>query len=106
MATTRNLLALSFLSVISAVSTVNAQSLPAEGTLSVTFTATQTSPMKPFPIGDGKAYDVLNAAMTASNDTGNPVLNKMAGTVLSVELGKSPRIKWSSMAIAPMSITV
>ena len=50
MTTTRILLAL-FCFV--AVSTANAQSLPPEGPLSVTFTATQIPPAKPMPLGGG-----------------------------------------------------
>jgi hypothetical protein len=58
---------------------VQAQSIPPEGPLSVTFTATQTSPVKPMPIGGGKEFVVVNLAMTAQNDAGNPVLNNMGG---------------------------
>jgi hypothetical protein len=79
MKTTRNLLALSFLAVIAAAPNASAQSLPAEGPLSVTFTGTQIAPTKPMPIGDGKEYTLVNWAMTASNDAGNPILNKMGG---------------------------
>jgi hypothetical protein len=76
MTATRILLALlSF----AAVSTANAQGLPAEGPVSVTFTATQIPPSKPMPIGGGKEYVMVNMAMTASNDEGNPVLNNMGG---------------------------
>jgi hypothetical protein len=31
------------------------------------------------PIGGGKEYVMVNMAMTASNDNGNPVLNNMGG---------------------------
>lgn len=31
------------------------------------------------PIGDGREFVVYNQAMTATNDTGNPVLNNMGG---------------------------
>ena len=76
MTATRILLALlSF----AAVSTANAQGLPAEGPVSVTFTATRIPPSKPMPIGGGKEYVMVNMAMTASNDNGNPVLNNMGG---------------------------
>src|SRR5262249_26490972 len=61
------------------VSIANAQSLPPEGPLSVTFTATQIPPAKPMPIGGGKEYVMVNMAMTASNDEGNPILNNMGG---------------------------
>jgi hypothetical protein len=67
---------------LAGMSSANAQSLPPEGPLSVTFTATQVSPMKPMPIGEGKEFTLLNYAMTASNDAGNPILNKMGGRCL------------------------
>jgi hypothetical protein len=76
MTATRILLALF---CFAAVSTANAQSLPPEGPLSVTFTATQIPPAKPMPIGGGKEYVMVNMAMTASNDEGNPILNNMGG---------------------------
>jgi hypothetical protein len=65
--------------LLATVSAVNAQNLPAEGPLSISFTATQIPPAKPMPIGGGKEFVVLNMAMTASNDTGNPVLHNMGG---------------------------
>ena len=70
---------LSSLALLTTVSSAHAQSIPLEGPVSVTFTATQISPAKPMPIGAGKEFMVLNMAMTASNDAGNPVLHKMAG---------------------------
>ncbi len=72
-------LVLSSVVLLATVSGVNAQNLPAEGPLSITFTATQIPPAKPMPIGAGKEFVMLNMAMTASNDTGNPVLHKMGG---------------------------
>jgi hypothetical protein len=56
-----------------------AQSIPPEGPLAVTYTATQTQPTKPMSIGGRREFVVLNLAMTASNDAGNPVLNNMGG---------------------------
>jgi hypothetical protein len=56
-----------------------AESLPAEGSVSVTFTATVIPPAKPMPIGGGKAFTLLNQAMAVSNDAGGPVLNNMGG---------------------------
>jgi hypothetical protein len=82
MTISRSLLALSCLAAIAAASNANAQSLPPEGPVSVTYTATQTSPAKPISIGGGKEYVVLNAAMTATNDAGNAILNNMAGRCL------------------------
>ena len=61
------------------VSHGQAQSLPPEGELHVTFTATQTPPANPMPIGDGKQYAQVNYIMSASNDQGNAVLNNMGG---------------------------
>jgi hypothetical protein len=79
MAMTRTLLALSCVTAVLTAGNAHAQSLPPEGPVSVTFTATQTSPLKPMPIGGGKEFVVINQAMVASNDAGNPVLNKMGG---------------------------
>ncbi len=78
----RACLALFALSSIAAVLTaghVQAQSMPPEGPVAVTFTATQILPPKPMPIGGGKEFVVINQAMAASNDAGNPVLHNMAG---------------------------
>jgi hypothetical protein len=72
-------LALSSGAVVLTAGNVQAQSIPPEGPVSVTFTATQILPLKPMPIGDGKEFVVINQAMTASNDAGNPVLHNMAG---------------------------
>ena len=60
----------------------NAQSLPAEGPVAVTFTATEAPAAKPMSIGDSKEYTLLSYAMTASNDAGNPILNNMGGRCL------------------------
>ncbi len=75
----RTLIGLASLAAIAVALSANAQSLPAEGPVSVTFTATQAPPAKPMPIGGGKEFTVMNMAMTASNDAGNPILNKMGG---------------------------
>ncbi|MEA3159800.1 MAG: hypothetical protein QOD95_1348 [Gammaproteobacteria bacterium] len=72
-------LALSSVAVVLTAGNVQAQSMPPEGPVSVTFTATQIPPLKPMPIGDGKEFVVMNQAMAASNDAGNPVLHNMAG---------------------------
>jgi hypothetical protein len=58
---------------------VQAQSMPPEGPVSVTFTATLIPPPKPMPVGGGKEFDLMNQAMTATNDAGNPVLHNMGG---------------------------
>jgi hypothetical protein len=56
-----------------------AQTLPPEGELHVTFTSTQVAPVSPMPIGDGKQYVQSNSSMAASNDQGNAILNNMGG---------------------------
>jgi hypothetical protein len=79
MVITRAFFALSLVAAVLTAGNVQAQSMPPEGPVSVTFTATQTSPLKPMPIGGGKEFVVVNQAMAASNDAGNPVLNNMGG---------------------------
>ena len=75
----RALLALSSFVAVLTAGTVQAQGLPPEGPASVTFTATLNPPLNPMPIGSGKEFVVVNQAMAASNDAGNPVLNNMGG---------------------------
>lgn len=82
MAITHALFALSSVAGVLATGSVLAQGLPPEGPVSVTFTATQISPVKPMPIGNGKEFVVINQAMTASNDAGNPILHNMGGRCL------------------------
>ena len=79
MANTRALLSWSWIAAVLMATNVQAQSIPAEGPVSVTFTATQIRPVKPMPIGGGKEFLIINQAMAASNDAGNPVLNNMGG---------------------------
>jgi len=69
----------SLLAAVLTIANVHAQSLPPEGPVSVTFTATQVAPAKPMSIGGGKEFLLINQAMAASNDAGNPVLNNMGG---------------------------
>ena len=57
----------------------HAQSVPPQGSVNVTYTATNSNPLKPMPIGDGKQFVLTNYSMTAVNNDGNPVLNMMAG---------------------------
>src|SRR6516162_1681842 len=71
--------ALAAATLLTFVSHAQAQSLPPEGELHVTFTATQEPPAKPMPIGDGKQYVQVNLIMSAVNDQGNPILNNMGG---------------------------
>ena len=73
------LLALSSFAAVLTAGTAQAQSLPPEGPVSVTYTATVIPPVKPMPIGGGKEFVVINQAMAASNDAGNPVLHNMGG---------------------------
>jgi hypothetical protein len=56
-----------------------AQTLPPQGDINVTFTATNTNVLKPMPIAGGKEFVVINQAMAATNAAGNPVLNDMGG---------------------------
>lgn len=65
--------------VLLTVTDAQAQSMPPEGPVSVTFTATLIPPPKPMPVGGGKEFDLMNQAMSATNDAGNPVLNNMGG---------------------------
>jgi hypothetical protein len=82
MAMTHALFVLSSIAALLATSSVRAQGIPPEGPVSVTFTATQTSPIKPMPIGGGKEFVVINQAMVVSNDTGSPILHDMGGRCL------------------------
>jgi hypothetical protein len=79
MAIIHALLALSSVAAVLTAGNVQAQSIPPEGPVSVTYTATQIPPPKPMPIGGGKEFAVVNQAMAASNDAGNPVLHNMGG---------------------------
>lgn len=79
MAMTHALFVLSSIATTLAAGSVQAQSIPPEGPVSVTYTATQIPPPKPMPIGGGREFAVVNQAMTASNDVGNPVLHNMGG---------------------------
>jgi hypothetical protein len=73
---------LACLGTLAITASANAQTLPAEGPVAVTYTATLISPAKPMPIGGGKDFNVMNYAMTATNEAGNPVLNNMGGRCL------------------------
>ena len=57
----------------------HAQSQATGGSLDLTFTATDVSPMKRMPIGGGKEFLVVTRAMTLSNDTGKPFMNNIGG---------------------------
>ena len=71
--------ALAAATLFALVSYAQAQSLPPEGELHVTFTATQVPPVNPMLVGEGKQYVAQNLIMSASNDQGNAVLNNMGG---------------------------
>ncbi|MBR1277148.1 hypothetical protein [Bradyrhizobium sp. AUGA SZCCT0283] len=79
MAISHTLVGLSSIVFLLTATSVQAQSVPPEGPVSVTFTATPIPPPKPMPVGGGREFDLLNQAMTATNDEGNPVLNNMGG---------------------------
>jgi hypothetical protein len=53
--------------------------MPSEGAVSVIFTATPIPAPKAMPIGGGREFALVNQAMAASNEVGNPVLNNMGG---------------------------
>jgi hypothetical protein len=79
MTITRILLTLSSLALVLTASNTQAESIPPEGPVAVTFTATTIPAPKPMPIGGGKEFLVVDYSMTATNDAGNPVLNNMGG---------------------------
>lgn len=64
-----NLALLSVASVL-ATTSVQAQSMPPEGPVSVIFTATPIPAPKPMAIGGGREFAVMNQAMAASNEAG------------------------------------
>jgi hypothetical protein len=72
--------ALAAATLLTLVSYAQAQSLPPEGQLHVTYTATQTPPANPMPIGDGKQYVQFNYIMSASNDQGRCQINRLIDT--------------------------
>jgi hypothetical protein len=71
--------ALTAATLLTLVSYAQAQSIPPEGELHVTYTSTQIPPASPMPIGDGRQYVQSNSIMSASNDQGNAILNNMGG---------------------------
>jgi len=71
--------ALTAATLLTLVSYAQAQSIPPQGELHVTFAATAVPPVSPMPIGEGKQYLQVNLIMSASNDQGNPILNNMGG---------------------------
>ena len=79
MAISHALIGLSSIAVLLTAASVHAQGIPPEGPVNVTFTATLIPPPKPMPVGGGREFDLMNQAMTATNDAGNPVLNNMGG---------------------------
>ncbi len=79
MAISHALVGLSSIAVIFTAAGVYAQGMPPEGPVNVTYTAMPIPPPKPMPVGGGREFDIVNQAMTATNDAGNPVLNRMGG---------------------------
>jgi hypothetical protein len=79
MAITHRPIALFSVVAVLTSSSALAQSMPPEGPVSVIFTATPIPAPKPMPIGGGKEFALVNQAMAASNEAGNPVLNSMGG---------------------------
>jgi hypothetical protein len=71
--------ALAAATLLTLAANAQAQSIPPEGELHVTFAATSVPPVKPMDVGDGKQYLQVNMIMSASNDQGNPILNNMGG---------------------------
>jgi hypothetical protein len=71
--------ALTAAALLTLVVNAQAQPIPPQGELHVTFTTTQVPPVAPMLIGDGKQYLQVNLIMSASNDQGNPILNNMGG---------------------------
>lgn len=71
--------ALISVATILTTTSVQAQSMPPEGPVSVIFTATPIPAPKPMPIGSGREFVLVNQAMAASNEAGSPVLNNMGG---------------------------
>jgi hypothetical protein len=51
---------LACLAVAALTANANAQSLPAEGPVAVTFTATEAPAAKPMSVGDGKEYTLIS----------------------------------------------
>jgi hypothetical protein len=58
--------ALAAAALLTLVPHAQAQFLPAEGELHVTFTATQVPPVSPMPVGEGKQYVAQNLMMSAA----------------------------------------
>jgi hypothetical protein len=75
----RPLAFLSWLACLGSVTSAHGQTIPLEGTVAVTFTATDIPPPKRIAIGGGREFAVVVRAMAASNDEGNPILNNMGG---------------------------
>lgn len=62
-----------------AAATVHAQQLPAEGKLSVTYTAVNASPIRPMAIGKDQDMSISSSMMTAINDAGIGLLHNLGG---------------------------
>jgi hypothetical protein len=97
--------ALAATTLFALVSYAHAQSLPPEGELHVTFTATQVPPVNPMLVGEGKQYVAQNLIMSASNDQGNAVLNNMGSRCQINRLITRQRPR-SPMDIAPTPMPI
>lgn len=65
-----------------AAGVADAQQLPAEGKLSVTYTAVNASPIRPIAIGKDQDMSVSSSMMTAVNDAGIGLLHNLGGRCL------------------------
>ena len=71
--------ALAAATLLTLAANAQAQSIPPEGELHVTFSTAVVPPIGPMPIGEGRQYVQLNIIMTAFNNQGNPILNNKGG---------------------------
>jgi hypothetical protein len=84
--------ALTMIALVTLASNAQAQSIPPEGELHVTFTTAAVPPIGPMPIGEGRQYVQANLIMTAFNSQGNPILNNMGGRCQLTRLMESGKI--------------
>ena len=84
--------ALAAATLLTLAANAQAQSIPPEGELHVTFSTAAVPPIGPMPIGEGRQYVQLNVIMTAFNNQGNPILNNMGGRCQLTRLMESGKI--------------
>lgn len=63
-------------------SAANAQSIPAEGKFTITYTSLNAAPVKPIAIGKDQEATVSSSMMTATNDSGGGLLHNLTGRCL------------------------